>query len=613
MKEETVCDKNDDKRKGEVSMKRMLSFTLGAAMVLSLAACGGKGGNPASETKAQGAGTDTAGAVSADSGLETEITSTDPVTIRLAYDVAESHPSHKAFVEKFQNALQNASNGNITVELYPNSQLGSLAENMEAMRIGDLEMAALNDSIVAGIVPEYNLVGLPFLWTSLDAAHEAMDGDFGQALDKKLEEQAGITTLAWGDVGFRNLTNSKHSVTSPDDLKGLKIRTMTNNLHVEYFTALGAIPTPMSFSELFTALQQKTVDGQENPTALIYNNALYEAQKYMSVSEHVFTAVALNIASDFYNSLPEDYQAAIKEAAENTMEYQRELITEENESLLSEIEAAGKAAHSRRQKLEVCGQDVMGMSITELEHIRGGLVSMIFQDPMTSLNPVFTVGQQIAESLERHEHLNKNDAWKKAEDMLELVGIPRERAIEYPHQFSGGMKQRVIIAIALACSPQLLIADEPTTALDVTIQAQILQLMRELKQKKDTSMIMITHDLGIVAETCDRVAVMYAGKIIEEGNLEEVFNHTLHPYTEGLFNSLPNIKNRRSKLEPIRGLMPDPTNLPRGCAFAPRCNYATDACRERRPELVSFGGTHKAACLAYENPDFHIERGKKNG
>ena len=150
-------------------------------------------------------------------------------------------------------------------------------------------------------------------------------------------------------------------------------------------------------------------------------------------------------------------------------------------------------------KLEVCGQDVMGMSITELEHIRGGLVSMIFQDPMTSLNPVFTVGQQIAESLERHEHLNKNDAWKKAEDMLELVGIPRERAIEYPHQFSGGMKQRVIIAIALACSPQLLIADEPTTALDVTIQAQILQLMRELKQKKDTSMIMITHDLGIVA------------------------------------------------------------------------------------------------------------------
>ena len=189
-------------------------------------------------------------------------------------------------------------------------------------------------------------------------------------------------------------------------------------------------------------------------------------------------------------------------------------------------------------KMEICGEDVLGMNESELEHIRGTLVSMIFQDPMTSLNPVFTVGQQIAESLLRHEKVNREEAWKKAEDMLELVGIPRERAIEYPHQFSGGMKQRVIIAIALACSPKLLIADEPTTALDVTIQAQILHLMRELKEKKNTSVIMITHDLGIVAETCDRVAVMYAGKIIEEGTLDEVFNHTLHPYTEGLFNSL---------------------------------------------------------------------------
>lgn len=261
-------------------------------------------------------------------------------------------------------------------------------------------------------------------------------------------------------------------------------------------------------------------------------------------------------------------------------------------------------------KLEVCGQNVMDMSVSELENIRGSLVSMIFQDPMTSLNPVFTVGQQIAECLERHQDLGKQAAWDKAEEMLELVGIPRERAIEYPHQFSGGMKQRVIIAIALACSPKLLIADEPTTALDVTIQAQILHLMRELKEKQDTSMIMITHDLGIVAETCDRVAVMYAGKIIEEGNLDEVFNHTRHPYTEGLFNSLPNIKNRKAKLQPIKGLMPDPTNLPKGCAFAPRCNYATEACLERSPELKSFGGTHKAACLAYENAGFHIERGK---
>ena len=264
-------------------------------------------------------------------------------------------------------------------------------------------------------------------------------------------------------------------------------------------------------------------------------------------------------------------------------------------------------------RMEVCGQDVLKMTTSELEHIRGSLVSMIFQDPMTSLNPVFTVGQQIAESLERHENLNKNDAWKKAEDMLELVGIPRERAIEYPHQFSGGMKQRVIIAIALACSPRLLIADEPTTALDVTIQAQILHLMKELKEKRNTSVIMITHDLGIVAETCDRVAVMYAGRIIETGNLDEVFNHTKHPYTEGLFNSLPNIKKRNHKLQPIHGLMPDPTNLPKGCAFAPRCNYATEACKERRPELMGFGGTHQAACLAYEQAGFHIERGKTNG
>ena len=258
-------------------------------------------------------------------------------------------------------------------------------------------------------------------------------------------------------------------------------------------------------------------------------------------------------------------------------------------------------------KLEVCGEDILPMSVAELEHTRGSLVSMIFQDP------VFTVGYQIAESLERHEHLNNQEAWEKAEDMLELVGIPRERAIEYPHQFSGGMKQRVIIAIALACSPKLLIADEPTTALDVTIQAQILHLMRELKEKQNTSMIMITHDLGIVAETCDRVAVMYAGRVIEEGNLDEVFNHTKHPYTEGLFNSLPNIKNRKSKLQPIHGLMPDPTNLPKGCAFAPRCNYATDACFQRQPEIRDFGGTHKAACLAYENQGFHIERGKTNG
>ena len=270
-------------------------------------------------------------------------------------------------------------------------------------------------------------------------------------------------------------------------------------------------------------------------------------------------------------------------------------------------------AKIKNGKILVNGEEIAGYGERRMRELRGKLFSMVFQNPMTSLNPVFTVGQQIAESILRHEKVNHEEAWKKAEDMLELVGIPRERAIEYPHQFSGGMKQRVIIAIALACSPKLLIADEPTTALDVTIQAQILHLMRELKEKKNTSVIMITHDLGIVAETCDRVAVMYAGKIVEEGTLEEVFNHTLHPYTEGLFNSLPNIKNRTARLRPIHGLMPDPTNLPEGCSFAPRCNYATEACKKRKPELMTFEGTHKAACLAYEDEKFHIERGKKNG
>lgn len=257
--------------------------------------------------------------------------------------------------------------------------------------------------------------------------------------------------------------------------------------------------------------------------------------------------------------------------------------------------------------------DIQSLKEKELESVRGKEISMIFQDPMTALNPVLTVGEQIAESIEIHEGLGRKEAFEKAGDMLELVGIPRTRENEYPHQFSGGMKQRVVIAIALACNPKLLIADEPTTALDVTIQAQVLELMNELKEKYNTSMIMITHDLGIVAEVCDDVAVMYAGRIIEEGSLEEVFVSTRHPYTEGLFNSLPDIKNRQSRLKPIHGLMPDPTNLPPGCAFAPRCKYATEECSKSVPSLHSVGGTHKVACSRYEKePNFMIERGKKN-
>ena len=263
-------------------------------------------------------------------------------------------------------------------------------------------------------------------------------------------------------------------------------------------------------------------------------------------------------------------------------------------------------------KIEVDGIDIMNSSTEDLEKVRGKEVSMIFQDPMTALNPVFTVGEQIAESIEIHENISKKEALEKAVKMLELVGIPGSRAGEYPHQFSGGMKQRVVIAIALACNPKLLIADEPTTALDVTIQAQVLDLMRNLKAQYDTSIILITHDLGIVAEICDYVMVMYAGKIVEKGTLEEVFNNTKHPYTEGLFNSLPNINNRAAKLQPIKGLMPDPTNLPEGCAFSPRCPYATEKCSKKTPELVNMGGTHFAACSAYEDVKFHINRRVEN-
>ncbi|NLX87262.1 MAG: ABC transporter ATP-binding protein [Clostridiales bacterium] len=259
-------------------------------------------------------------------------------------------------------------------------------------------------------------------------------------------------------------------------------------------------------------------------------------------------------------------------------------------------------------RIIVNGKDILNQDIKELERIRGKDVSMIFQDPMTSLNPVFTVGEQIAESIMLHEEVSKREAYERARELLELVGIPQDRADEYPHQFSGGMKQRALIAIALACRPKLLIADEPTTALDVTIQAQVLEVMAEIKEKYETSMIMITHDLGIVAETCDMVAVMYAGKIVEQGTLKDVFNNTKHPYTEGLFNCIPKINDRKAELIPIPGLMPDPTNLSRGCAFAPRCSYVMKECHERPVELKRINDTHMVACHAYDIQDFHIRR-----
>ena len=262
-------------------------------------------------------------------------------------------------------------------------------------------------------------------------------------------------------------------------------------------------------------------------------------------------------------------------------------------------------------KMELDGKDVLNMPIKELEQVRGKDISMIFQDPMTALNPVFTVGEQIAEAVLLHEDVSKADSMKRAIEMLELVGIPAERAYDYPHEFSGGMKQRVVIAIALACHPQLLIADEPTTALDVTIQAQVLDLMRRLREQYKTSLIMITHDLGIVAEICDEVAVMYAGKIIEKGTLEDVFNRTKHPYTEGLFNSIPNINDRKAMLTPIKGMMPDPTNLPEGCAFEPRCPYAGEDCKAVQ-DVKWMSDTHYVRCCAYDRPGFHIDRKEKS-
>ena len=250
--------------------------------------------------------------------------------------------------------------------------------------------------------------------------------------------------------------------------------------------------------------------------------------------------------------------------------------------------------------IELDGKDVLQMSDKELEHMRGNDVAMIFQDPMTALNPVLTVGEQIAESIMLHEHISMKDAFERAKEMLKMVGIAESRAYDYPHQFSGGMRQRVVIAIALACQPNFLIADEPTTALDVTIQAQVLDLMKELIEKNHMSMLLITHDHD--------VAVMYAGRIVEIGSTEEVFNSTRHPYTEGLFDSLPNLKEQGEELVPIKGMMPDPMRLPEGCTFAPRCPYATEACTQTVPELRKMGGTHFVACHAYDDPSFRLRR-----
>ena len=249
----------------------------------------------------------------------------------------------------------------------------------------------------------------------------------------------------------------------------------------------------------------------------------------------------------------------------------------------------------RGGEVHLDGKDLLKISENEMRKIRGNNISMIFQDPMTALNPVMRVGDQIAEVVRLHNDTH-SDPRKRAEEMLEIVGIPAERYMEYPHQFSGGMKQRVVIAIALACNPDLLLADEPTTALDVTIQAQVLDLIKELREKYNTAMLLITHDMGVVAQVCDEVAVIYAGTIVEYGTKEQIFDHPTHPYTIGLFGAIPDMNEDEEWLHPIDGLPPDPTNLPKGCPFAPRCKFATAECEKGAIPVYKTADGHDCAC-----------------
>jgi oligopeptide/dipeptide ABC transporter ATP-binding protein len=245
------------------------------------------------------------------------------------------------------------------------------------------------------------------------------------------------------------------------------------------------------------------------------------------------------------------------------------------------------------------GRNLLDLSEAEMRKIRGRSISMIFQEPMTSLNPVFQIGDQISEVLRLHEGMSRRGAWDRSIEMLKIVGIPspERRVQEYPHQLSGGMRQRAMIAMALSCEPALLIADEPTTALDVTIQAQVLDLIAKLKVKYNASMILITHNLGVVAQTCDHVAVIYAGKTIEYGSKRDIFVNFAHPYTQGLFASLPSFSKDASRLKPITGSMPDPTNLPPGCAFHPRCPFVIEECKKDEIPLVEISQGHFCRCI----------------
>lgn len=258
-----------------------------------------------------------------------------------------------------------------------------------------------------------------------------------------------------------------------------------------------------------------------------------------------------------------------------------------------------KVGHVIQGKIELDGENLFDKSEREMRDIRGKKISMIFQDPMTALNPVKTVGEQIAEVVLLHSHCSKVEALRRAQDMLAMVGIVPERYKDYPHQFSGGMKQRIVIAIALACEPELLIADEPTTALDVTIQAQILDMMRSLQKKQGTSMILITHDLGVVAEMCDHCAVMYAGELVEYGTVEEIFDNPKHPYTKALYQSIPSLDKDVDRLHVVPGMVTDPSNLPEYCSFADRCEAKCDLCEKADPKMIRLNEEHCVKCLQY--------------
>ena len=250
--------------------------------------------------------------------------------------------------------------------------------------------------------------------------------------------------------------------------------------------------------------------------------------------------------------------------------------------------------------VEFEGEDLLKKKDKEMQKIRGSKISMIFQDPMTSLNPVMTIGEQIEEVYELHTDLSKKERHEKAGNMLEVVGIRRERINDYPHQLSGGMKQRIVIAMALACNPEIILADEPTTALDVTIQAQVLELMKDLKQKYDTSIIMITHDLGVIAEISDYVAVVYAGSVVEYGSTKQLFTDKKHPYTIGLFNSIPSLTGDVERLKVIPGMTPDPTDLPNGCRFHPRCEHCMERCKVEEPGVYEVEEGHSVKCFLFD-------------